>query len=154
VRATAASVVSDTGSATVLVADAYAAMVVMSRAVYVADMGADGNVVAVADAGAVAEAGTGVTVTGPSRWPLLARPAWRGCTTTKGDADCGAAGAEGGGVACGVGVDGDSAGCQGRDTLTFSFILKTPNILHTTIATGLNFREVKYFFSKPKWQGW
>jgi hypothetical protein len=75
VRATAASVVSDTGSATVLVADAYAAMVVMSRAVYVAEMGADGNVVAVADAGAVAEAGTGVTVTGPSRWPLLARPA-------------------------------------------------------------------------------
>jgi hypothetical protein len=99
--------VSGAGGTTVLVANAYAAMVAVSCTVVVVNMGAGGKVVAVANAGAAAEANMGAVVTGAVT-AATAAATDVAATAVEGDVDSEAATTEGGGVACGGG-----AGCQG-----------------------------------------
>jgi hypothetical protein len=91
--------VSGAGGTTVLVANAYAAMVAVSCTVVVVNMGAGGKVVAEANMGAVV---TGAVTAATAAATDVA------ATAVEGDVDSEAATTEGGGVACGGG-----AGCQG-----------------------------------------
>jgi hypothetical protein len=146
-RVTTTSVVSGVGDVTILVADVYAAMVVVSHRVGVADVGAGGNTVSVVDAGVAGEVGMGAVLTradtvatagatgvaataaeGAAAGAEAGTVATAGVTsmaamTAEGDADSGAASAEGGDVACGDGTDDDGraiedgTGCQGWGSL-------------------------------------
>jgi hypothetical protein len=118
-RVTTTIVVFDVDGTTVLMADAYAAMVTVSHAVGVADVGAGGNAVAVAVVGAAVKAVMGAAVTGAGT-TATAGTTSVAATTAEGNTDSEATSAMCGGVACGDGANNDGgsisdhAGCQGR----------------------------------------